>query len=124
MTSNEAPRRRAAMLAFLALALAAPASAQDDAANADVAEGEAPATPATPDGARVVAHQALIALLNPMGAEHRLDIGIREELGSPGDIFTMGSHVEAGVTTAVSPVYGMGGGYFQLQPLSFLVLRA
>lgn len=73
--------------------------------------------------ARVVMHQQLVLLLNPMGAEHRLDLGVRRELGDPEDMLRMGSHVEGGVATAVSPVYALGGGYLQVQPLSFLVLR-
>jgi hypothetical protein len=108
------------MLAFLFAA--APASAQDVEAT-DVAADEAEVATMAPDGARVVAHQAAALLLNPMGAEHRLDVAVRDEIGDPNDILTSLAHVEGGVTTAVSPVYAMGGGYLQIAPVSFLVLR-
>jgi len=72
---------------------------------------------------RLVMHEQLVLLLNPMGAEHRLDLGVRGEVGDPNDLLSAGSHVEGGVTTAVSPVYAFGGGYLQIQPFSFLVVR-
>ncbi len=93
-------------LSMTLLLLTAPAAAQQ----------EVPST-------RAVMHEQLVLLLNPMGAEHRLDLGVRRELGDPDDMLRMGSHVEGGVATAVSPVYAFGGGYLQVQPLSFLVLR-
>jgi hypothetical protein len=73
--------------------------------------------------ARLIMHEQLVLLLNPMGAEHRLDLGVRREVGTPDDLLSAGSHIEGGVTTAVSPVYAFGGGYLQIQPFSFLVLR-
>lgn len=71
-----------------------------------------------------VAHEQLAASLNPMGAENRLDVAVRSELGDDHDLFTQGTHVEGGVSTALSPVYAYAGGYVQVSPLSFLVLRA
>lgn len=68
-------------------------------------------------------HEQLCLLLNPMGAEHRLDAGIRSDVGDPHDILLSGAHVEAGIATAVSPVYAIAGGYAQFAPTSFLVFR-
>lgn len=108
---------RSFVLTVLLVALAAPgrACAQDD----------APATPSATEAPRrhVVMHEQLVGLLNPMGAEHRLDVAYRAELGADDDLFTQGTHLEIGASTAVSPVYAFGGGYVQLSPLSFLVLR-
>lgn len=78
---------------------------------------------AAQEGPQVVAHQRLVALLNPMGLEHRFDLGVRESLGDQSDIFFHGAHVQTGITTFVAPVYLIGGGYVEVSPLSFLVLR-
>lgn len=112
----------AASLAMLVLGATTHAVAQDAAAEPEAPDAEpAPSSPAR--GVRAVAHQQVVMLLNPMGAEHRLDVGLRAELGDPHDLLASGAHVEGGVTTAVSPVYAMGGGYVEIAPLSFLVLR-
>ncbi|MDQ3035233.1 MAG: hypothetical protein M3Y87_22695 [Myxococcota bacterium] len=84
----------------------------------------APAHAQRRDGARIVAGQQLVLLLNPMGAEHALDVGVRGSIGDQGDILFQGAHAQAGAITYVSPVYALGGGYIELSPLSFLVLRA
>lgn len=68
-------------------------------------------------------HEQLCLLLNPMGAEHRLDLGIRSDVGNPDDVLLSGAHVEAGIATAVSPVYAIVGGYAEFAPTSFLVFR-
>lgn len=105
-----------------------PTQAQSDTPTPDTTPVDAvePAVAAAPvhRGPRALAREQLALLLNPMGAEHRLDLAIRSELGDPDDILTSGTHVEGGVTTALSPVYAIGGGYFQVSPLSFLVLRS
>jgi hypothetical protein len=100
-------------LAALALLAAPPTLAQAQ----EVEPTSAPARP------HLVMHEQLVLLLNPMGTEHRLDAAVRSELGEPEDLLTSGTHVEGGVSTAVSPVYAVGGGYVQASPLSFLVLR-
>lgn len=108
------------MLLLLTLLTAAPAAAQDDVAS----DEGTPEAPTHPRGSRrAILREQLVLLLNPMGAEHRLDLGFRTELGDEDDLLTSGSHMEAGAVTAVSPVYAFGGGFVQLQPLSFLVLR-
>lgn len=76
-----------------------------------------------PRGAHVLLHEQLSLLLNPMGAEHRLDLGVRRNLGLSSDLLLSGTHIEGGLSTAVSPVYAIGGGYVQLAPVSFLVVR-
>lgn len=71
----------------------------------------------------VVAHQRLLALLNPMGAEHRFDLSVRAAIGDQQDLFFDGAHWQVGATTFVSPVYAIGGGFVELAPFSFLVLK-
>ena len=78
---------------------------------------------AAPSTVRVVAHQRVIALLNPMGAEHRFDLSVRAPLGDQRDLFFDGAHLAGGATSFVSPVYALGGGFVELAPFSFLVLR-
>lgn len=73
---------------------------------------------------RGVIHQDFIALLNPMGIEHTFAAGFRGQLGDQDDILFMGAHAETGLLSYVSPVYGINGGYVEVSPLSFLVLRA
>jgi hypothetical protein len=74
-------------------------------------------------GMRGVAHQRFIALLNPMGMEHSFAIGFRGALGDQEDILFMGAHAETGLVSYVSPVFASHGGYVQVAPFSFLVLR-
>lgn len=73
---------------------------------------------------RGVVHQRFIALLNPMGMEHTLEVGARTRLGDPREVLFMGAHAEGGLVSYVSPVYAMHGAYVQVSPLAFLVLRA
>lgn len=91
--------------ALLSLALPEPAAAQDG-------------------GLRGVIHERLVLLLNPMGAEHELRAGVRARLGDPDALLFTGAHAEAGGVSQVSPVYAIHGGYLQVSPLAFLVLRA
>ncbi len=72
---------------------------------------------------QVVMHQELVGLLNPMGAEHRLELALRTELGDQDDIAFQGAHLQGGATTMLSPVYLMGGGYLEVAPFSFLSFR-
>ncbi len=73
---------------------------------------------------RGVLHERLVLLLNPMGAEHQLRAGLRGRLGDPDELLFSGAHAEAGAVGYVSPVYAIHGGYLQVSPLAFLVLRA
>lgn len=73
---------------------------------------------------RGVVHQQLIALLNPMGLEHTARAGFRGPLGDQRDLLFMGAHAETGVVSYLAPVYAIQGGYVQVSPFSFLVLRA
>lgn len=73
---------------------------------------------------RWVAHQGLVLLLNPMGAEHNLRVGLCVPLyETPEAAFSL-NHVEVGVTSYVSPIYATGGGYAQIAPATFFFLRA
>jgi hypothetical protein len=74
--------------------------------------------------AEIVLGQQLVMLLNPMGAEHALDLAVRSPIGDQDDILFRGARSQVGVVSYVSPVYAITGGYFELAPLSFLVLRA
>lgn len=97
--------RPAAILALAILLLPAPGFAEERAV-------------------RGVIHQRFIALLNPMGMEHALEVGTRARIGDEREILFMGAHAEGGLVSYVSPVYAMHGAYVQVSPLAFLVLRA
>lgn len=73
---------------------------------------------------RWAAHQTLVLLLNPMGAEHNLRVGLCVPLYDSADPLVALNHFEIGATSYVSPVYAIGGGYAQLVPVSFVVLRS
>ncbi len=73
---------------------------------------------------RAVIGQRLLLLLNPMGMEHTLTAGFRARLGDPRELLFMGAHAETGLVSYVSPVYAITGGYVQVSPLAFLVVRA
>ncbi len=72
---------------------------------------------------RLIGQQYLVGLLNPMGAEHHLELGVRADFADGSDSLWDNAHFAAGVTSFVSPVYAITGGYLELQPFSFLVLR-
>ena len=74
------------------------------------------------EGVRGVVHQRLVALLNPMGAEHELRLGLRAQLGDQDELLFGGAGVEAGLVSYFSPVYSIQGGYLVASPLSFLTL--
>lgn len=73
--------------------------------------------------ARPVLHQRLVGQLGPMGAEHALALGIRADLGDPGEPIFTGAHAEAGAVNYTSPIYSNTGAYLEVSPLAFLVLR-
>lgn len=76
------------------------------------------------DEPRWLIHQSLVAQLNPMGAEHNLRAGPCVPLyDSESPVLSL-NHFEGGLSTYVSPVYVLAGGYLQVAPVSFLVLRA
>ena len=79
--------------------------------------------PGSASAAHAVVHQQLVLLLNPMGAEHELRVGVARALGDPTSLWFSGAHVEAGAVSYLSPVYAIQGGYLQVRPLSFLQLR-
>ncbi len=101
--------RRVALSLLFGLAFPTSADAQDEPRGA---------------GTRFVARQQLGLLLNPMGAEHRLELAGRASIGDQSSLLFQGAHLEVGVANAVSPVYAVGAGYVELSPLSVLVLRA
>lgn len=80
--------------------------------------------PAAAQAPRGVIHQQLALLLNPMGAQHTLRLGIRDDIGDQEELLFSGAHAEAGVVSYLSPVFAIQGGYLEVSPLSFLVLRA
>ncbi len=107
--------RTALLVAVVALAAhASPGWAQDRAQ--DGAQDRAQT--------RVVVHQQLIALLNPMGAQHTARLGVRSPLGDQDALLFGGAHAEAGVVSYLAPVFAIQGGYLEVSPLSFLVLNA
>ena len=73
---------------------------------------------------RAVAHQQLVALVNPLGAEHQLQVGVRQRIGDPAEPIFTDTHAEAGVVSATSPIYQRLGAYLSVSPLAILVLRA
>lgn len=95
--------RLASLATLLALLTAAPAAAQD---------------------VRGVAHQGLVLLLNPMGAQHELALGLRAPLFDQDELLFGGAHAEAGVISRTAPVFANTGAYLEVSPLAFLVLRA
>ena len=103
---------RIALSLALSLAAASVANAQSR-ENSDNAQG-----------AEGVLHQQLVGLLSPEGAEHVLGVGLRTSIGDQDHPLFGGAHVDAGLLNYSSPIYAITGGWFELSPLSFLVLRA
>jgi hypothetical protein len=68
-------------------------------------------------------HQSLVLLLNPMGAEHTVRVGLCVPLYASEDVVFADNHFEAGVTAYNAPIYAIGGGYAQLGLASFLFVR-
>lgn len=72
---------------------------------------------------RWAAHQSLALLLNPMGAEHNLRIGLCVPLYESADDALRANHFEVGVSSYLSPVYAIGGPYLQFSPATFFFAR-
>ncbi len=53
-----------------------------------------------------------------------VQVGLRARLGDPGELLFTGAHAEVGLVDYTSPIYSIAGGYLQVSPLAFLVLRA
>jgi hypothetical protein len=105
-------RRALAALALLSLfGPAGQASAQD-------------ADPPIVETPKLIVRQRAVAVINPMGAEHMVGVGVRFPWDDGESPLLAGTHLELGVNTYTSPVYSMTGGYLQVSPLAFLVLRA
>lgn len=85
-------------------------------------------TLATPASAQrrldLVVHQRVVGLIEPMGAEHALRIGLRGPLGDRRELLFTGAHVEVGAVNYTSPIDSMTGGYLAVSPIALLVLRA
>ncbi len=71
-----------------------------------------------------VVTQRVVGLVNPVGAEHMIAVGVRAPLGDQDELLFGGAHVEAGLVDYTSPIDTRYGAYLQLSPLAFLVLRA
>ncbi len=69
------------------------------------------------------AHEDVVALLNPMGVEHNLRIGLCVPLYRSTDAVLSANHLEIGATSYVSPVYAIGGGYAQVSPATLAFVR-
>jgi hypothetical protein len=72
---------------------------------------------------RWTAHQQLVLLLDPTGAEHNLRIGLCLPLFDTTESVLDQNHVELGVVSYVSPIYAAGGAYAQLAPATFWFAR-
>jgi hypothetical protein len=72
---------------------------------------------------RWAAHQSIALLLNPMGAEHNLRIGLCVPLYASTDDALRANHFEVGVSSYLSPVYAIGGPYVQFSPATFFFAR-
>jgi hypothetical protein len=70
-----------------------------------------------------VLRQTLVALINPMGGEHQMRLGVCTPLyHSSSEVFS-GNHFEFGAANYLSPVYAYTGPYVELAPSSFFSLR-
>lgn len=72
---------------------------------------------------RPVVNQRVVGLLNPMGVEHAVGVGLRAPIGDPAELLFSGAHVELGAVNYTSPIYTRTGGYLELSPIAPLVLR-
>lgn len=80
--------------------------------------------PSTASAQRGVAHQRLVGLLNPSGAEHMVAVGARWPIGDPAALLFQDAHVELGAINYTSPIDSITAAYLEVSPLAFLVLRA
>jgi len=72
----------------------------------------------------LVVHQRVVGLIEPMGAEHSIRIGMRGPLGDPRELLFTGAHVEVGAVNYTSPIDSITGGYLEVSPIALLILRA
>ncbi len=114
------PRRLICALAAAALTLAA---SQAWAAPPETTPEQGKHCAGQP-GSHLLWHQLLVAQVNPLGVEHSGRLGVCTPfLERPGLLFGH-SNIESGVVHHLAPAYGHLGGYLQVAPFSFLVLRA
>ena len=73
---------------------------------------------------RVVAHQRAVGVINPMGVEHMVAPAVRTSLHDGDDLLLRDTYAEVGAASYTSPIYQMSGGYLEISPVAFLVLRA
>lgn len=88
-------------------------------------DGSCPGAHCLGDGcAKLILNQFLGGKLNPLGVEHRLELGTCFPLiRKPGMLFDY-TNVRFGAINYVSPTYAHLGGFFAISPLSILELRA
>lgn len=72
----------------------------------------------------LVGRERLVGLVGPVGAEHMFAIAAREDWQRDDDLLSLGTGVETGLISYTSPIDSLTGGYVEVTPLSFLVLRA
>jgi hypothetical protein len=72
---------------------------------------------------RRAAHQEVILLLNPMGAQHTIRVGACAPLYGSSHDFLDDNHVELGVTLTLSPIFTFTGGYVEIAPATFVFFR-
>ncbi|MGE0785576.1 MAG: hypothetical protein AB7S26_07800 [Sandaracinaceae bacterium] len=73
---------------------------------------------------RPVVNERVAALIEPMGIEHMVGIGARESWGDGRDMLFGHSYAEVGLVNHTSPIYSMTGGYFEVSPIAFMIVRA
>jgi hypothetical protein len=73
---------------------------------------------------KLVVRQRAVAVVNPIGVEHMLALGMRATLSDDPSPLLSDAYVELGAVAYTSPIYSMTGGYLETSPLAFLVLRA
>jgi hypothetical protein len=70
-----------------------------------------------------MAHSFFVSVINPLGAELNLRLGLCQRLyGSQSEFFDR-NHMEVGLSSYVSPVHFFGGAYVQAAPTSFWFFR-
>jgi hypothetical protein len=74
--------------------------------------------------ARWSVHQALVMLLNPMGAEHGARFALCVPLYPSEDGLLSENHFEVGASTYLAPIFALAGGFVQFGPATFVYVRA
>jgi hypothetical protein len=85
-------------------------------------EGSARCSPRD-DRLRFMAHHFFVSVINPLGAELNLRLGMCQRLYGTSSPFFDRNHLEVGFSTYLSPVHFFGGGYVQAAPTSFWFFR-